>query len=562
MCGIWGNIYYSKQQTEDNEKYAQKISHRGPDKATTFKFTRNNTLNFKLVFHRLAIVDIDGGDQPFIYNSDEEKRSIYLIANGEIYNYKEIIQENNFDTKSDCHVILDLYLKYNNIEDTVHALDGEFAFVLIDNYLCPHSKENKTDVYMVRDRFGIRPLFASVCYLTKEIYFSSEMKGIPDSNVFHIYPRTIYKYSLSEDISKTIQLVKFPYYQIAKAPKKEYMYLKENEELYELISTTFIESVRKRMHVERGNHLLGCLLSGGLDSSLIAGIASKILREKGENLYTFSIGMSENSPDLIYARKVAEHIKSIHQEVIIEPHVWVEAIPKIIYQIETFDTTTIRASTGQYLLGKWISENTQIKVILNGDGSDELCSGYMYFHNAPSAEDSHYENERLLENIHYYDVLRVDRGISAHGLEARVPFLCHKFVDLYLSISPELRIPKKENNRMEKYLLRKSFESMNIIPDIVLWRKKEAFSDGVSLHEKSWFQIIEDNLPQDFEYISPYEYQNVIPKTKEASYFKKIFDNHYPKRSNILETQEYWLPKWSGNVVNPSARILDVYNSN
>lgn len=558
MCGIWGNIYYSKQQTEDNEKYAQKISHRGPDKATTFKYTRNNTLNFKLVFHRLAIVDIDGGEQPFIYDSVEKKKSVFVLANGEIYNYKEIIKQNNFHTKSDCHVILDLYLKYGNIEDTVNALDGEFAFVLIDNYYCENTLQYKTDVYMVRDRFGIRPLFASVCYLTKEIYFSSEMKGIPDSNVFHIYPRTIYKYCLSEDISKSIQLIKYPYYQI---PKRQVLYYEENENLYKVIRDTFIESVEKRMYVERGNHQLGCLLSGGLDSSLIAGIASKILREKGEKLYTFSIGMSEKSPDLIYARQVAEHIKSVHQEVIIPPQQWVDALPKIIYQIETFDTTTIRASTGQYLLAKWISENTAIKVILNGDGSDELCSGYMYFHNAPSAEESHYENERLLENIHYYDVLRVDRGISAHGLEARVPFLSHKFVDLYLSISPQLRIPNKELQRMEKYLLRKSFESMNIIPESVLWRKKEAFSDGVSLHEKSWFQIIEESLPENFEYESPYEYQNVIPKTKEAAYFKKIFDYHYPKRSNILETQEYWLPKWSGNVVNPSARVLDVYNS-
>lgn len=561
MCGIWGQLTKVGTDNLNLKRYAQSIKHRGPDETNVYDLNIDN-ININLTFHRLAIVDIQNGHQPFVYQFD--KRKILLVANGEIYNYKKLIEKFSLDTNSDCEVILKLYLKIG-IEETLFLLDGEFAFVLID--ITEIENERKIiNAYFVRDRFGIRPLFIGKDLLTKQIYFSSELKGIP-SNIYaeHVKPRKICliriadnRFEYKEDEYYTLSTIR-PLNEGGLELNEEGLELNEEarEFIYSMIRDSLIESVRNRMYSERP---LGCLLSGGLDSSLIAGIASKILEEKNEKLNTFSIGMSASSPDVIYARMVADYIGSNHTEVIIPENEWLEAIPKIIYQIETYDTTTIRASTGQYLLAKWISENTEIKVLLNGDGSDELTSGYLYFYNAPNATESNSENIRLLNNIHYYDVLRVDRGISAHGLEARVPFLCHHFVETYLSIEPKLRNPIK-NSRIEKYLLRKSFESLNIIPKQVLWRKKEAFSDGVSLKDKSWYQIIEDSIAEHESSQSFTEIFSgkVLPLTKESRYFRRIFDFHYPKRDNILETNEYWLPKWSGDVINPSARVLSVY---
>jgi asparagine synthase (glutamine-hydrolysing) len=300
---------------------------------------------------------------------------------------------------------------------------------------------------------------------------------------------------------------------------------------------------------------LGALLSGGLDSSLVAGIAAKLLSEENKRLTTFSIGMDAESPDIKYARKVADHINSIHHEIIIPVEIWIENLKNVIRQIETYDITTIRASTGQYLLAKWISENTDIKVLLNGDGADELESGYLYFYNAPGATGAHNENLRLLENIHYYDVLRVDRGISAWGLEARVPFLSKDFVDLYLSIDKNLRHPLKgEGSRIEKYLIRNAFTDEDLIPSGVLWRKKEAFSDGVSHVKKSWFEYIKEYIEAQ---VSDEEFAKHIIDfpSKEAYWYKKIYSSYYPVSNNFLR---YWMPKWSNETKDPSARVLKI----
>ena len=307
-----------------------------------------------------------------------------------------------------------------------------------------------------------------------------------------------------------------------------------------------IQSVKDRLQSERP---IGALLSGGLDSSLICGIASILLAEKGQRLNTFTIGMDIDSPDIEYARKVATHINSIHHEIIIPVDEWLKNIKNVIKQIETTCITTIRASTAQYLISKWISENTDIKVILNGDGSDEITSGYLYFYNAPSSDESHKENLILLNQIHYYDVLRVDRGISAFGLESRVPFLSHNFVDLYLSIDKELRNPIKKS-RMEKFLLRKSFEDSNIIPSDVLWRQKEAFSDAVSNKRKSWFEYINDYVETQIN--KDIDINNF--SSKESFWYTKIFKEVYPNNTNYIAN---WLPKWCGDIQEPSARILD-----
>jgi asparagine synthase (glutamine-hydrolysing) len=558
MCGIWGYFKYNVDPKfkgcveiadgASEQEYAERIAHRGPDQTSLLSMSFGN-IDISLTFHRLAIVDIKNGNQPFEYEDGD--RRIMLVANGEIYNYRELIEKYGLDTTSDCEVILRLY-KDIGIERTVLELDGEFAFVLIDILDINTPSEKNINIYIVRDRFGVRPLFVGRDASCQNLYFSSELKGIPvQAHSMHVSPRKITSvYFLEERIILNAK----EYYSVGDNAS-DFKYNTEGEQLYDAVRESLIKSVRDRMYSERP---LGCLLSGGLDSSLIAGIASRILLEKNQKLNTFSIGMSRNSPDVIYARMVAEYIGSIHTEVIVPENEWLDALPKIIYQIETYDTTTIRASTGQYLLAKWISENTEVKVLLNGDGSDELASGYLYFYNAPDACAAHNENIRLLQNIHYYDVLRVDRGISAHGLEARVPFLSHHFVDMYLSIDPALRNPIK-GSRIEKYLLRKSFESLCIIPSEVLWRKKEAFSDGVSLREKSWYEIIEESIVDDGAADAYVYVGSVLPQTKESKYFRRLFDHFYPQKHNILETNEYWLPKWSGTVQNPSARVLSVY---
>ena len=531
MCGI--TVYISKCEQDDNK--LSSIRHRGPDCTIINKFKHKDYF-ISMAFHRLAIIDINHGDQPFVYKSDKENRQVYMVCNGEIYNYKTLIRKYSLQTKSDCNVILELYLQNNDIYRTVQELNGEFAFVLID------IKDDKMQIIYGRDRFGIRPLFH---YADENgFYFSSELKGLPfEGRGKQVKPRKIHV--LSDNLySFSI------YYNIGK--KYDDFISKDYDNLLKKVRKTLTDSVIDRMNSERP---LGALLSGGLDSSLVCGIASKMLLEKGERLRTFTIAIEKNATDVEYARNVAKHINSIHHEIIIPVEKWIETLEEIIKQIETYDITTIRASCGQYLISKWISENTNIKVLLIGDGSDEICAGYKYFFNAPNAEESHKENIRLLDEIHRYDVLRCDRGISAWGIEARVPFLSKDFVDLYLSVDPELRNPIK-NKRIEKYLLRKSFDEGDgsIIPINVLYRSKEAFSDGVSSVEKSWFEYIQeyiDSLITDEEFE---EFKHNFP-SKEAYWYKKIYDKYYPHSNGNFH--DYWMPKWTNeNNKDPSARKL------
>jgi asparagine synthase (glutamine-hydrolysing) len=529
MCGI--TVYISKKNEEDDRKLSL-IDHRGPDFTIIHKFKFKN-MYFKLAFHRLSIIDLNNGYQPFIYKDDKSKRELYLLCNGEIYNYKNLIKKYNLNTQSDCHVILDLYLIHGDIEKTVKELDGEFAFILIE------IKNNLVSIIAVRDRFGIRPLF----YHSEEsnLYFSSELKGLPfDGKGQQIQPRLIYTFNENSEFTTK------SYYTIGKNIDDNIN--TDYNILLEKIKKTLIESVKDRMQTERP---LGSLLSGGLDSSLISGIAADILKNKGERLHTFSIGLEESSPDIQYARKVAKYINSIHHEIIIPVEEWINNLKNVIRQIETYDITTIRASTGQYLISKWINENTDIKVILNGDGSDELTGGYLYFYNSPDEDSFHKEILRLLNEIHNYDVLRVDRGISSHGLESRVPFLSHKFVDTYLSIDKALRVPKKKK-RIEKYLLRQAFEDSKLIPSEVLWRQKEAFSDGVSNNKKSWYEYIQDYI-ETIITDDEFSKHNNFP-SKESYYYYKIFNEIYPNSELQLN---YWLPKWTDEHGNdPSARKL------
>tara|TARA_A100001015_G_scaffold285594_1_gene353334 strand:- start:1691 stop:3082 length:1392 start_codon:yes stop_codon:yes gene_type:complete len=297
-----------------------------------------------------------------------------------------------------------------------------------------------------------------------------------------------------------------------------------------------------------------CLLSGGLDSSLIASLVAKYLdTHDGEKLHTWSIGLN-GSEDLKKARIVAEHIGSIHHEVMLTESDFLNAIPEVIEAIESNDTTTVRASVGNWLISKHIKEKSDDKIVFNGDGSDEVAGGYLYFHCAPNPIEFDLECKRLLKDIHLFDVLRSDRSISSHGLEARTPFLDKNFVDSYLSIPQFLR-DHKYNNECEKYLIRNAFKDLGLLPNEILFRTKEAFSDGVSTETKSWFEIIQDYAVT--------ETGEEDKKKAEQLYYDNIFNRLYGTSANRKVNTEFimpykWMPKFI-EATDASARTLDVY---
>ena len=634
MCGICGILSTEKVNMPIYLMYDKffSIKHRGPEKSISVTDD-----NYSLCFKRLAINDISiMGDQPFNFSykfmlKNKEDgytkytRSVYLMCNGEIYNSEEIKEEPDvkkiveklkyvYKSKSDCEVLLPLFLStikenyylkldeniiikenQENQENQEDKLDkevenglfkmllrmsGEFAFSIYDIIINEDTKEINYNLWLSRDRFGIRPLF--YCELDdKTISFGSEMKAIhmtkdemkehtkyKNNKIEIVDPRTWYLFHQGKDKKFTKM---FGNYYIAGL-----FNIVENPDITDVtrvIRETLIKSVKKRLKCDRE---IGCLLSGGFDSSLVSAIASRELLHKGKKLRTFSIGMKD-CPDVKYAIKVSEHIGSIHQNIQVPKEEWIDTVKKMIKVTETYDITTIRATVGQYLISKWIKENTDIKVLLIGDGSDELAGGYIYFNNAPNKKEFHLECVRRLHYIHYFDVLRSDRGISSNGLEARVPFLDEEFVDTYLRIDPKLRISQIKNMegkdiKYEKYLLRKVFDKTDYLPNEIIWRKKEAFSDGVSPPENSWhteYKNIIENLINDEEYFKEVKIINEKLKinnskveifSKEGYYYYKLFQELFPDQEHILPY--YWMPLWVENATDPSARTLNIYSEN
>jgi asparagine synthase (glutamine-hydrolysing) len=528
-----------------------------------------------------------------------------VIVNGEIYNWEKLRSDHDiqeFCTKinyqykstSDCEVILPMFLRYisndsyledpnifnTGLKELLVRLDGEFAFAIYDNHQNTCTNKNYYNLWVGRDRFGIRPAFYSKLD-SKTIVFGSELKSIDRINktngfdgssqtnrIEQIDPRSWYYWGGLEG-SELTQSNQF-YYSVGNLPMVRNP---DPNDVYRMCRMLLTKSICDRLHSDRE---VGCLLSGGLDSSLIAAIASEELKKQGRVLRTFSIGM-EGSPDAKNSKIVAEYIGSIHTNFDVPQDEWVNAIREVIRIGETFDITTVRATVGQYLICKKIAETTNIKVLLVGDGSDEATGGYLYFHKAPNPMALHFETQRLLHWIHYFDVLRADRGVASNGLEARVPFLSHQFIDFYFQVDPVLRICRPhtlstgQTNVYEKYLLRKSFDSTGLLPECILWRKKEAFSDGVSSESKSWYQIVQEMVEEkitdeQFEHLSKSYYKNyadltgekiVIPHTKEALYYHMIFDEFYPGQYHTIPY--YWMPKWIEGVTDPSARTLDIY---
>ncbi len=589
MCGIWGLISTKPIKLNETNLFNKfnKIKSRGPDRST---FISNS--NYLIGFHRLAIMDTSiQGDQPFshsyYYKNDlgvNIFKTIYVMCNGEIYNHSEIRSDEkiiekcneigyNFKSNSDCEILLPLYLLEKSddmklgLNNMLTRLNGEFAFGVFDIEFNTETGQTMYNLWTGRDRFGIRPLF----YTEIDEYtiaIGSEVKSLIklnegtnlselDNKVEVHDPRAWMRWSgiSDEKLEKNYKL----HYAVGNLPMVLNPYL---DDVYRIIRSTLTSAVVSRLESDRE---IGCLLSGGLDSSLVSAIAAKELAKRGKKLRTFSIGMPD-SPDVYHAKIVANHIGSIHTNIEVPEQIWIKSIEKVIQVTETFDITTIRATTGQYLISKWISENTDIKVLLIGDGSDELTGGYLYFHRAPDHHQFHFECVRLLHYIHYFDVLRADRGIASNGLEARVPFLDNNFVDLYARIDILLRMPQPhtlDGNTCvyEKHLLRKSFDSTDLLPKCVLWRKKEAFSDGVSSESKSWYQIIQErvNSTMSDEYFetNKKKYEGfVVPHTKEALYYHELFDKYYPNQYHLCPY--YWLPKWIEST-DPSARTLKIY---
>ena len=519
MCGILVIIGKGKDQ-DLVKQLSKRMSHRGPDESD-LHVTENGHI---LSHERLSIIDLHSGRQPI-----KGTNSAWMVHNGEIYNHQElrdgILKNHTFKTKSDSEVIVHLYEEFKY--DFLHYLDGDFAFVVVDG----------DDYIAGRDPMGVKPLYYGMDDRGR-MYFSSEMKPIADQcKTFSTFPPGHY-YTPGTGFVK--------YY----APEYE-DYTKAIKELdLSEIRNALTEATRKRL---MSDVPIGVLLSGGLDSSLTSSIASRLLKEQGKTLHSFSIGLDENAPDAAAARKVASFLGTEHHEVHFTIEQGIEILDKLIWHLETYDVTSIRASTPMYFLSKAITD-LGIKVVLSGEGADEIFGGYLYFRNAPTTDDFQKETIERVQKLFTADLLRADKSTMAHGLEARVPFLDKAFLATAMLIKAEEKQPKTYNGK-EKYILRKAFDTPDnpYLPDEVLWRQKEQFSDGVGYN---WIdQLIEycsDKVTDAQLDGAAIEFPYNAPTTKEAYFYRTIFHKYYPQVS-AAQTVRKWIPKWQENQ-DPSGR--------
>jgi asparagine synthase (glutamine-hydrolysing) len=526
MCGLFAYLGDVQELKDFKENFA-KLRHRGPDDSEVVQTTEKEA---SFCFHRLAIMDpTQKGHQPFVNDASGDM----TICNGEIYNY-EILKRDyescyNFKSHSDCEVLLPLYEDLG-IEKMCQHLDAEFALVIWDN--------KRKKMVAARDPIGIRPLFYGYTQDGK-LMFSSEVKVLTTYCLkVHSFPPG--HYFDGENFVQYKDLTSVLHY----APKNFNQHLKD-------IREKLIEGVRKRLVADVP---VGFLLSGGLDSSLVCGIAQNLL---GKPITTFSVGLDHNPIDIGYAKIVADHLKSHHHEVYFNKQDTLGVLDKLIWHLETWDITTIRASIGMYLVCKYIHEKTNIKVVLTGEISDELF-GYKYTDFAPSPEEFQREAKKRVDELHMYDVLRADRCISAHSLEARVPFGDLDFVRSVMEINPEF---KMNTTGVGKWILRKAFEGTTYIPESILWREKAAFSDAVGhsmvdyLKEFAETQYTELDVQMALE-----RYPHGTPFTKESLLYRDIFEKHFKNHSHLIKS--FWMPnkEWSNcNVNDPSARFLPNY---
>lgn len=506
MCGIVC-AFDLKQKSEILRpqvlEMAKTIRHRGPDWSGIYDDDKAI-----LAHERLAIVDPASGKQPLF----SENKQLILAANGEIYNHRELRSQfpnYEFQTESDCEVILALYK-----EKGVHFVDdmnGIFGFALYD--------KEKDEYFIARDHMGIIPLYIGWDkYGT--FYVASELKAL-------------------EGICTTIELFPPGHFMSSKDGELVQWYRRDWED-YQSVkdNKTSIAEVRQALEDAVHRQLMsdvpyGVLLSGGLDSSVTSAIAKKYAERRIEaddkeqawwpQLHSFSVGL-EGSPDLVAAKKVADHIGTIHHEIVFTIQEGLDAINDVIYQLETYDITTIRASTPMYLMARVI-KSMGIKMVLSGEGADELFGGYLYFHKAPNAKEFHEETVRKLGKLHMYDCLRANKSLAAWGIEGRVPFLDKEFMDVAMRLNPQDKMIN--NERMEKWIVRKAFEDM--LPESVAWRQKEQFSDGVGY---SWIDtlkvVVDTEVTQEQLANAHFRYPIQTPQNKEEYYYRTIFESHFP----------------------------------
>ena len=508
---------------------SKKIRHRGPDWSGVY--TGDNAI---LSHERLSIVDPLSGKQPLV--SDDGK--IILAANGEIYNHKEIRKEfegkYNFQTGSDCEAIIPLYKKFRESGDftlMIEKLSGIFAFALYDS---------ENDVYLVaRDEIGVIPLYQGWDKAGR-FYVASELKALEgECQTIEEFPNGHYFYSKDE---KPVRWYKREWENFDAVKNNP----RATDDKGEIINPSVIEKVRNGLESAVKQQLMsdvpyGVLLSGGLDSSIIAAITQKFSKKRIESdskeaawwpqLHSFAIGL-EGSPDLIAAQKAADYIGTVHHEVHFTIQEALDALPDVIYHIETYDITTVRASTPMYLLARVI-KSMGIKMVLSGEGSDELFGGYLYFHKAPDAKEFHEELVRKMSKLHLYDCLRANKSLMAWGVEGRVPFLDKEFIDIAMSLNPSdkmnIRSPDGKQ-RMEKWILRKAFEDM--LPEEICWRQKEQFSDGVGYNWIDTLKKMTEEKVSDAEFARRENRFPVNPpKTKEEYYYREIYSKLFPSDS-------------------------------
>lgn len=525
MCGILA-IIGKDIDLKKAQELSKQMSHRGPDESNIVQTEKGHILSHE----RLSIIDLYTGIQPIKGTS-----TAYMIHNGEIYNHQElrktVLSHHQFRTKSDSEVIVHLYEEFGY--DFLEKLDGDFAFVVIDG----------DDFIAGRDPIGVKPLYYGKD-IEGRIYFSSEMKAIigPCIEVKAFPPGHYYT-------SKTgfVQYYQPDWFDVANA--------KDKLELSK-IREALITSTKKRLMTDVP---LGVLLSGGLDSSLTSSIAKRLMEGTGQKLHSFSIGLNTEAPDLIAARKVAKFLGTEHHEIHFTIEEGLAAIRKLIWHLETYDVTSIRASTPMYFMSKHITD-LGVKVVLSGEGADEIFGGYLYFRNAPSSEEFQKETIRRVQLLSTSDCLRADKSTMAFGLEARVPFLDKEFLDVAMKVTPEEKLPKTYQG-IEKYILRKAFDTPEnpFLPAEILWRQKEQFSDGVGY---SWIdtliaygelQVTDEQLATAHEI-----YPHNTPTTKEAYYYRNIFHDHF-SQDTAAKTVLKWIPKWQENT-DPSGRANEAHS--
>jgi asparagine synthase (glutamine-hydrolysing) len=519
MCGILAIIGKGKDETLV-KTLSKRMSHRGPDESDLLVTPNGHILSHE----RLSIIDLHSGRQPI-----KGTKSAYMVHNGEIYNHQQlrdtVLKHHTFRTKSDSEVIVHLYEQFGY--DFLDKLDGDFAFVVVDG----------DDFIAGRDPMGVKPLYYGLDERGR-IYFASEMKPIADQcKTFSTFPPGHF-YTQKTGFVK--------YYR----PDYEDHEKAVNDLDLGLIRETLTEATRKRL---MSDVPIGVLLSGGLDSSLTSSIAARLLAAEGKRLHSFSIGLNNEAPDAIAARKVAAFLGTEHHEIHFTIEHGIEILDQLIWHLETYDVTSVRASTPMYLLSKAITD-MGIKVVLSGEGADEIFGGYLYFRNAPSTEDFQKETIERVQKLFTADLLRADKSTMAHGLEARVPFLDKAFLDMAMVIKGEQKQPKTYDG-VEKYILRKAFDTPDqpYLPQEVLWRQKEQFSDGVGynwidkLIEHCSSQVTDEQFDQARERF-PYN----TPTTKEAYFYRDIFHRHYPQAA-AAQTVRKWIPKWQENQ-DPSGR--------